>query len=237
MDNVIFFVLLTLYHSNSLSLSGELMDPKKSAFVDPDNIVSYSPADTQSRRGFLGGVGAISLAAMAGMMDTTSAQASPIQASTSATQALSSIDKINVIRDEKHDVPGGTEQIVQYTVSDDNGTTVRHSYNYSRIKQSGAYTISSNFRIEKFASGQPLTEKPASTKTFQLSVYGVEGEVSGNRRRDTVTTTIVADDGTVKRQTQVVPVRLDVSEFEGLDTAALIAKMGNIHLGKEALSR
>jgi hypothetical protein len=95
--------------------------------------------------------------------------------------------------------------------------------------------MSANFRVENFFAGQLLTEKPASTKTLQMSVYGVEGEISGNRRKDTITTTIVAEDGTINRQTQVVPVRLDLSELEGLDTASLVTKMGNIHLGKETL--
>ena len=70
-----------------------------------------------------------------------------------------------------------------------------------------------------------------------MSIYGIEGEVSGNRRKDTVTTTIVGTDGEITRKTQIVPVRLDLSEFAGLDTAALAAKMGNIHLGNETLSK
>lgn len=206
------------------------MDTKDSASADPDRTTD-APVDGHSRRNFLGGFGVMGVMAMAGMVDAPHARASSPQHIATAPE-LSAIGKVDVIRDEKHEVPGGTEHIVQYVVSDDKGTNVRHSYNLSRVRQSGSYTMAANFRVEHFALGQPLTEKPIDTKTLQISVYGLEGEVSGNRRKDTITTTIVADDGTVHRQTQVVPVRLDLSEFENLDTASLVAKMGNIHFGK-----
>ncbi|MEO6805975.1 MAG: hypothetical protein ABI286_03035 [Edaphobacter sp.] len=134
-------------------------------------------------------------------------------------------------------MPGGKERILQYTVSDDQGVTVRHSSNISRIDVNETYTMNSNFRVENFAPGQSLQQQPSRTRTFQLTAYGVKGEVIGNRRHDTITTTMVTDDGTIQRQTQVVPVRLDLSEFASLNTEGLITKMGNIHLGKDQLSK
>ncbi len=210
------------------------MDSEKSTPIDQST--NPSPSDAPSRRGFLGGFGALGLATVAAMMDVPQANASALQAGVS-TPKLSSVDKVKVIRDEKYDVPGGQEHIVEYVASDPNGATVRHSYNLSRIKESGTYTMSANFRVEKFALGQSLNETAASVETLQMSIYGIEGEVSGNRRKDTVTTTIVGTDGEITRKTQIVPVRLDLSEFDGLDTAALAAKMGNIHLGNQTLGK
>jgi hypothetical protein len=209
------------------------MDTKDSAAAGQDNNLN-SPADVSSRRGFLGNFSVMGLMALSGMMPAPQAQASSHQNST-ATPKLSGISEVNVIRNDKFEVPGGTEHIVQYVISDDKGANVRYSFNISKVGQPGSYTMSANFRFEHFAPGQPLTEKPAGTKTFQMSAYGVEGEISGNRRNDTITTTIVAEDGTMNRQTQVVPVRLDLSELEGLDATALFTKIGNIHSGKETL--
>lgn len=165
------------------------------------------------------------------------ADAEQVQSTSTVPLRLSSLGKVNVIRDESFEVPGGKEHIVQYTVSDDQGITLRHSYNLTRIDGDGTYTTTSNFRIEEFSAGQTLQQQPSNTRTFQLTASGIKGEVIGDRRHDTVTTTMVAEDGTVQRQTQVVAVRLDLSEFAGLDTAALVTKMANIHLGKDQLSK
>jgi hypothetical protein len=220
-------------------VKGENMknDGNPSTDTDHNRSAQSAVADSRSRRDFLGGVGALGLAAMSGLIEAPKADATQLQDSSSEATKASSIGKIKVLRDEKYEIPGGSEQIVQYTMTDEAGRVVRHSYNYSHTKQSGTYTIASTFRVEHFASGQPLTGKPASTKTLQVSVYGVEGEVIGNRRRDTITTTIMGDDGNTKRETQVVPVRLDLSEFDGLDTAALVSRMRNVHLGNDTLSK
>jgi hypothetical protein len=213
------------------------MENQDSEFAVQKEKPDTNPIGTSDRRGFLGGLGVMGFAAMAGVLNATPADAAQVQSASTAPVKLSSIGKVNVIRDETFEVPGGKEHILQYTVSDDKGITLRHSYNISRIDGNENYTTTSNFRVEEFAPGLSLQQQPSNTRTFQMTAYGVKGDVIGDRRHDTVTTTMVAEDGTVQRQTQVVRVRLDLSEFAGLDTAALVTKMGNIHLGKEQLSK
>lgn len=189
-----------------------------------------SLSGTPNRRGFLGGLGFLGLAALTG---TASAEASQNQIDAAPAPRLSSMGEVDVLRDENFDIPGGKEYITQYTVTDDKGLTERRFSSTARTESSDqTYTVITNHRIEQFAPGQSLKGPATSTKTFQVNVYGVKGYVTGDRRNDTITTTIIGPDGTVHRQTQVIPVRLDMSEFTGLSTAELITKVGNAHFSK-----
>ncbi len=184
-----------------------------------------------NRRGFLEGLGFLGLAALTG---TAGAEAHENQIDAPSTPRLSSIGKVEVLRDEKFDIPGGKEHIMQYTVTDDKGVTERRFSSTARTEGSDqTYTVITNHRIEQFAAGQSLKGPATSTKAFQINVYGVKGYEMGDRRNDTITTTIIGPDGSVHRQTQVVPVRLDMSEFTGLSTAELITKVGNAHFAKQ----
>lgn len=61
-------------------------------------------AGMSNRRGFLGGLGASGFAAVAGM-SAKPAEATPLQVTSTPQVQLSSIDRVNILREESYDVP------------------------------------------------------------------------------------------------------------------------------------
>jgi hypothetical protein len=194
--------------------------------VQPETNSNGSP----SRRGFLGSIGAISLATMAGVLAPISAGGTTSEGS--APGRLASLAKLNLTREESFDVPGGKEVFLEWQAGDEKGVVQKFIVHHTRQDADVTYTMNTNVIVRTYGPGMDLQGKPASAKEQNVTVYGVKGEIVGSVRNDHVTITTVHQDGRTSRQSQVAQVRLESPEFAGTDTAAQIASIGRRFLGQ-----
>lgn len=176
----------------------------------------------------MGVAGAMGLGAAVSTLTLPKAQAAILQ---SEVPNLSSIGDLKVTRDEKFDVPGGKEQFVEWLACDGNGVTKKFLVHHTRIDADVSYTISTNVVIHTYSAGSSIDSKPVATSEQNITVYAVKGEVSGSVRNDHLTITTVHRDGSSSRLSQIVPVKLDNSEYADMDTATIIRSIGRQFLG------
>lgn len=190
--------------------------------LNSDDSVQKSGTD---RRSFLGGAGVLGFAAMAGMLNSADAKAATPQ--TNASARLSSIDKLNVTRNETYDVPGGKEYFLDWQINDDKGVVKKVICHHTRLDSDVTYTMASNIVIHTFNPGMDINGSPASTKHQNVTVYAVKGEVVGPVRNDHVTITTIHRNGSSSRLSKIVPVRLEIPEFANMDIETMITNIGH----------
>ncbi len=140
---------------------------------------------------------------------------------------LSSIARIDLIRDERREVSGGKECFIEWTAADEKGLVKKFSAHATRIDEDVTYTMKTEIVIHTYLPGTEQTSTPDSTKQRTITAHGIKGDVAGPVRNDYVTLTTVDESGSVHRQSLEVPVRLDLSEFERMDTETMIARIGS----------
>lgn len=179
------------------------------------------------RRGFLGGMGALGFAAVAGMLNPEPAQAAK-QSSEGNTEvpSLSSIAKLSVSRQDVFDVPGGKEYFYDWQASDEYGVTTKFTLHGSRTDSGTTYAATTDVTVRKFANGMDSDGVPASTVQQRTVVFGVKGETAGNVRNDKVVCTTINADGTSSRQESNVQVRLDLDRLAQQDFATQALRAG-----------
>jgi hypothetical protein len=193
--------------------------------------VQQPHVENTKRREFLCGMGAVGLAAMSSAVNGNKAEAQIGGNPLSPPPKLSSIAALNVTREQTLDVPNGKESFFEWEASDAEGVTTRFIVHTTRIDVGETYTVNTGVTVQTFARGVKPGGEPTSTTQQNMTAFGEKGEVEGALRHDTVTITTVHGDGSSSRETRIVPVRLDLSEYQGLDLAAVAAKIGSHYVG------
>lgn len=191
--------------------------------VNPDLAAAGSPSEA-TRRGFLGGVGAIGLAAIAGAFSPASVQGA--ETGSSAPIRLSSIQNLTITRNETFEIPGGKEYFLEQRVSDDKGVVQKMLAHHTRVDSGVSYMMSTDVTIQVYGPGMNLDGSPASTNHQSVTVSAIKGEVSGSTRTDHMTVTTVYADGSTSRKSVEVPVRLDTEEFSGMTVQEIAQYIG-----------
>jgi hypothetical protein len=186
---------------------------------------------TTKRRQFLGSLGAVGLASVAGASKVERAEAQLQPPNSSVPQKLSSIANLKVNREQTLDVPNGKESFLEWEASDAVGARTKFIVHTTRIDVDETYTITTSIAAHKFAPGSDPNAEPISTTQQNTTAFGEKGETVGAVRNDVVTVTTVHEDGSSSRETRIIPVRLDLKEFEGLDFAAVASKVGSRYVG------
>jgi len=189
-----------------------------------DSPQSMSETATQ-RRAFLGGIGALGLSAIAGSIAPQTA-AAMVPATAQASANLDSVASLEVTREQNLHVPGGQENFYEWQATDSRGATNKFLVHSSRVDSGNTYTISTDITIHKFAPGASPDSAPRRSTQQHITAFGTKGEVADGIRQDHVILTTVHSDGTSTREERTVPVRLDFSEFAGMDFAAIAASTG-----------
>ena len=200
--------------TNPANVGGEVFDPDSSLH------------SANTRRAFLGGVGATSLGAILTCFSPAA------QAATSVTNERLRIDTIKdakTLSFETLPVPGGKEIFLDQQATGSNGVTMLTRGHTIRTDTEVAYTMHIDLTVQLFAPGASTTGTPDSTRTTNVSLSGIKGEVEGDIRRDHMTITIINPDGTSTRTSQEVPVRLDVSKYDDLTPEQLMRVMSEAH--------
>ena len=166
-----------------------------------------------TRRAFLGSVGATSIGALFACLSPTALAASSDRGEI---LRIDAIQECRTLRNDTIAVPGGKEVFLDQQAIGANGVTMLSRMHSIRTDTEVAYTMHADIVVLNFAPGSPQTGTPNSSRSMNLSLSGIKGEVEGNIRRDHVTITFMHEDGTSTRTSQEVPVQLDVSQYDDL---------------------
>ncbi len=173
-----------------------------------------SPQQTpNTRRSFLGSIGATGMGALFACFSRTALAASTAK---DGGLQIDSIQETKTLRNDTIPVPGGKEVFLDQQAIGANGVTQLVRMHSIRTDTEVAYTMHADIVVQSFAPGNPPTGTPDASRTMNLSISGIKGEVEGNIRKDLMTITFLHEDGTSTRTSQEVPVRLDVSQYDDL---------------------
>lgn len=209
--------------------------------MEQDNLVRSGPSRVDdlsakamtNRRGFLGAFGAAGLAALSGGIPEQ-ANASTVSAQEPSNVNLSSLDDLKVTREENFEVPNGKETFLEWQVADKNKRIIKKFMtHHARVDADGTYTMTTDIKINTYKLEDGVTGIPISSNEQHATVFATKGEPIGSIREDRMIVTSIHNDGTTTRQVLTVPVRLDTSEFDDMNAATLIGKLGAMHLSGE----
>lgn len=186
----------------------------------------FPQRNDNTRRAFLGGIGAVSMGAFFTCL-TPGASAESLGSNDRL--RIDTVQDSKTLRYDTLTVPGGKEIFLDQQATGANGVTMLTRGHTIRTDTEVAYTMHIDLTIQLFAPGRSTTGTPDSSRTTNLTLSGIKGEVEGNIRRDHMTITFVNPDGTSTRMSQEVPVRMDVSQYDDLTPDQLMRVMFDAH--------